>query len=434
MIKPIYFLPCIALLLLGCQQHVTPPSQQQFELAEKMDTYFTALTALDKFNGVIAFSRDGNKIYHKAFNIKSDPTHSLFVKKDNQFDIHSVSKIMAHYLLLLVEQDGDISQQDVLSKFLPDFPRGKDITIEMLLQHRSGLPREFSNFEGRLIDLDVAEMVQLIKKEPLIFEPGGGKQYSNLGYQLLYYILGNLKNTTFEQHLVQDLFVPLKMKDSGAHFHTQQKNTKNLARNHEVEEDTFIQIDNVLEDEFKQSRIYSTATDLLQLLDVFQNNTQAMGMAKDRVIQHSGGSDGVRAHVYANLQSNINFVLLSNFDGIPFEQTIKDMVSMVEGDSYEIPKALNRTSIALDKATLQQYKGTYVFADMNNLVLDFEVGDGSLIMLQEGEEPATLLAENDSTFFFDPKEAESFEFIRNDQGTHHVLMGWRGVKLKGLKK
>lgn len=432
-----YFILACTLLFSSCKQN--PPiesksTEKQTILQEQFEEYFSALTSLGKFNGVISVSQNGEAVIHKAYNLKTNPKHSLYVTEDSQFDIHSVSKLMAYYLILQLEKEGKIQQHDKLHKFLPNFPRGEEITIEMLLEHRSGLPRELSKFEGDLIDLEVAQIVDLVQQETLIFEPGEDVQYSNLGYQLLYAIIGKLTDGSFEDCLISELFMPLELNSSGAHFYTKQKNIKNLAANHELDAAAIVQVDNILEDEFKQARIYSTAEDLTRLLQVFQTNPIAHQMAKDSVIQHSGGSDGVRAQVYLDLKTNTSFVLLTNFEGIPFQKTIKDMISMIEGKPYDVPKKLNRQSIPLEDDFLKRYKGTYVFADMNNLELRVEVEDGRLILFQDGEIAGKLVAENKTTFFENPSDEESFEFIANEQGGYDVLMGWKGVKLPGVKK
>ena len=60
--------------------------------------------------------------------------------------------------------------------------------------------------------------------------------------------------------------------------------------------------------------------------------------------------------------------------------------------------------------------------------------DGNLILYQEGELIAELKAESESVFFENPKEAASFEFIETDNESYNVLMDFKGIKLKGIKK
>ena len=63
-----------------------------------------------------------------------------------------------------------------------------------------------------------------------------------------------------------------------------------------------------------------------------------------------------------------------------------------------------------------------------------KLNNKNLSVFQDNKLISNLLAENENTFFENPKEAESFEFIKIDKNSYDVLMGWKGVVLKGLKK
>ena len=425
----------ISLFFVNCKETAIKIEPSNHSVIQKnVDEYFSALTQIGKFNGVIYVSKNGEALINKAYNLNLDKKSSTYVTVESQFDIHSVSKLMTHYLILKLEHEGKINRKDLLSDFIANFPKGNEITIEMLLNHTSGLPREFVNFKRNQIDLSPAEIIEIAKHQTLIFEPGQEKQYSNIGYQILYYIIGSTANKSFEQYLTDELFLPLKMDDSGAHFYTKE-NIKNLAFNHEQEDTAIVQVENVLEGEFKQARIFSTANDLNKFLTFIQSDSITAELADENsIIQHSGGSDGIRAHVYTKVDNKISFVLLANYDGIPFQKTIQDLVKIIEEKPYVVPQELNRQSISLTNDILQKYNGEYIFADMNNLILKIELESDYLIVFQDGEKIGELAAENDSTFFENPKEPESFEFIQNDKGVYNLFMGWKGVKLKGIKK
>ena len=427
---PFYFGILCLLFLFSCNNE---PAEVH-PLQPKFDEYFKALTELEEFNGVIFVKQGNEEIIHEVYNLQNDPEHSLHVNRNSQFDIHSVSKVMLRFLLAQLEAENKIDRKAALQTYLTDFPRGDEITIEMLMDHTSGLPRDLTLFEGNKIDLSTEQIIEEIKKEPLLFEPGQGAQYSNLGYELLYFTVGQLTQQTFAQHLVDALFNPLNMENSGAHFYTTNNNLKELAANHELSDTGFVQVDNVLPDETKQARIFSTSQDLMRFLDKLREDPLSSNIAKDSVIQQSGGSDGIRAHVHIDFQSNYQFVLLTNIDAIPFEKTIKDMINILEGKPYDVPKAINRKAVAVDKTTLQQYEGIYVFADFGGKEVIAEVQGEQLAVFEQGDPPTFLAAENDSVFFEDPKAPESFEFIKNDRGTYDVLMGFRGVRLKGVRK
>ncbi len=434
------FLIILAFLCFACQSNeisktsADHSSEKSSNLSDELNQYFQALTDLGKFNGVVCLAQDNKIVLHEAYNLKEANETSLMVHKKNQFDVHSVSKLMANYLLMRMESQGIIKYNDPIIKYIQDFPNGEQISINHLINHTSGLPRDFSHFDGVLIHKSPEEIVELIKQEPLLANPGEKQQYSNLGYQLLYFIIGKIHDKSFEDYLITEFFEPLQMNDSGARYHTKSQKMHSMAMNHEMEDNGIKQIENVQNDEFSQSRIFSTAEDLQIMLSYFRANEDASTLAKDDIIQQSGGSDGVRVHVYTDVLKDIDWVMLCNFDGIPFEQTLQDVSNLLNGEPYKMPRVIKRVHTTLDKTILKRYEGKYSFPDMNKLSLEIKEVNGQLMVNQEGEEPTKLFAENEHTFFVDPDAAESFEFILNKDGKYDLQMGWRGIKLKGFRQ
>lgn len=410
-------------------------SHQTEKLNKKVDEYFTALNKIGKFNGVVFASKSDTLITNKAYNLNQDKNSTTYVTTENQFDIHSVSKLMAHYLIEKFELEGKIEKSDLIKKFIPDFPYGDKITLEMLLNHTSGLPRSLESVKEDEINLSSEQIIEYAKKQKLLFEPGTEKQYSNVAYELVYFVIQEVSNKTFAQCLTDEVFQPLGMKNSGAHFYLKENNLKKLAKNHEKDGVQIMQVDNVLPDELKTARIFSTAKDLNEFLNHIKNEPFASLLQNESsVIEKSGGSDGIRVEIYTNLEYNYNFIFLANYEEIPFQKTVEDFAKILENKPYDVPKELNRKFIKLSSDVLKRYVGTYSFADMGNLELTFKVENENLLVYQDGEQIATLNAESENTFFNDPKEPESFEFVDNEKGSFNVQMGWKGVKLKGIRK
>ncbi|MFD0964696.1 serine hydrolase domain-containing protein [Pseudofulvibacter geojedonensis] len=437
--RPILTLLLLPILLISCKNQSKKTEDnslhQTKKLEKKVDEYFSSLNKIRKFNGVVFVSKNDTIIIHKAYNLNQNKNSTTYVTKASQFDIHSVSKLMGKYLIEKFEIEGKIKKSTSIKKFFPNFPNGDKITVEMLLNHTSGLPRSLEGVQEDEINLSAEQIIEYAKKQKLLFEPGTGKQYSNVAYQLVYFVIQKISNKTFAQCLADEVFQPLDMKSSGAHFYLKENNLKQLAKNHEKEGDRIIQVDNVLPDELKTARIFSTASDLNKFLNHIKNEPYASLLQNElSVIEKSGGSDGIRVEVYTNLEYNYNFIFLANYEEVPFQKTIEDFAKILENKPYDIPKELSRKSIKLPTNVLKRYVGTYSFADMGNLELIFKVENENLVVYQDGEQIATLKAELENTFFDDPKEPESFEFIKNERGNLDVLMGWKGVKLKGIKK
>lgn len=400
-----------------------------------LDDYFTALTNLKKFNGVLLAYKNDTLLLEKAYNIYQSTDSSSYVTSTHQFDIHSVSKLMAHYLIERLKARGEISENLTVDKFYPDFPKGNLITIEMLIEHRSGLPRELLDFKGKESDLSSYEIVKLAKKQPFLFEPGEDVQYSNIGYELLYKIISKIYRKPFAQCVVDEIFVPLNMNRSGSHFFTDNNPPDNLARNHILKDSTLFEVPNILKDEFKTARFYSTVSDLNAFLIELESEPYRSAMINENgIIAKDGGSKGVRAQVYSDPERDFRFVLLANYDEMPFFKTIEDVAKILNGESVEIPKELNRQPISVENEILERYVGSYSFADFDGLILTVKIEGDNLVVFQENEKIATLRAETKTIFFEDPKASESFEFFKNDSGSYNVLMGWKGISVEGKRK
>ena len=305
----------------------------------------------------------------------------------------------------------------------------------MLLNHTSGLPRELSEFEGNEFDLTAEEIVDLIHKQEVLFEPGADKQYSNIGYEIVYDILSKTYKKPFAQCVVDEIFTPLKMTSSGAHFYTDKSAPPHLANNHTLKDTTITQVPNILEDEFKTARLYSTAFDLNTFLKELKKEPFRSALKQETdVIAKDGGSTGIRAQIYSDLANEFRFVILANYDEMPFFKTIEDMVKILKSEPFDLPKKLNRTAIVVKKEILEKYVGAYSFADFGGLILEVAIEDNDLVIFQDGEKIGALKAESETIFFEDPTKPESFEFVINESGTYDALMGWKGIEVEGKRQ
>ena len=94
--------------LISCKdQAVDQPLPLELNpIGKNMDDYFTALTNLQQFNGVVLAYKNDSLLLEKAYNINESPHSSTYVTLDHQFDIHSISKLMAYYLIVKLGMKG----------------------------------------------------------------------------------------------------------------------------------------------------------------------------------------------------------------------------------------------------------------------------------------------------------------------------------------
>ncbi len=398
---------------------------------QNLNDYFNALTKLKKFNGVVYAVKNDGTVFKKAYNIKKHNRHSLYVSQDHQFDIHSISKLIAKAIIIDMEQDGLLNRSDAISKFISGIPKGEEITIQQLMDNRSGLPRELQGVENTL-EMSPEQYINAVKTQALEFEPGTAKRYSNVGYELLYYLIGELNNTSFTAFLENNYFPSLKMKNAGGHFYTSKSNLKKWAQNHS-QDGKIRQVKNITSEDRKQSMLYANAEDLMLFLNHCKQEPYASSIANKRgVIAWTGGSEGVATHAQIDLNTGHKFVMLANFDQIPLEDILKNMEKISNGEDIELPKAINRKEIELDLMTLEKYQGTYDIVEADHMLLEFKLEKGQLVLYQNGNKLTKLYAESENVFYYDSKSDESFEFVPAEN-EYSLLMDWKGIQLKGEK-
>ena len=195
------------------------------QTAVKINEYFTEITKQEKFNGNVLVALGDKIILKKSYNI-SAKTDGLKTSIDKQFMIASVAKLFVKFAFLKLEEQGKIKLDDKLNKFVPDFPNGDKITVRHLINHSSGLPRELTDREN-LKDVTLEKIVELAKKEKLQFEPGSETLYSNIGYQMLLYILSKPAPGGYENFIKKNLLKPFAMPNT---YEYNYKTPKNFCR------------------------------------------------------------------------------------------------------------------------------------------------------------------------------------------------------------
>lgn len=424
----------ITLMCLSC---ITDAKEKKAVLDSKKttvsklaDTYFSKLTELGDFNGVVLLKKGEETVLKKAYNMSSDEDSTLYVSKHSQFDLRSIAKLFAKLSIVQLEKEGKLSTSDTLAQFLPDFPNAEKITLHHLMTNSSGLPRSFEDSQTPLIDLSPEEVVTLAAKSDLEFEPGEKELYSNVGFQLLYFIIGQVTNSSFEEFIDQRFFQPLGMMNSGSNFYKGNNRKQHYAYGHYLEDEEIVCDCSFPDDDMKMGHLFSTIEDLNKLL-LNLDPTIYKEVMHDGIISHAGGSRGKRAYVERNFKEDYSFVFLSNFDQIPFEQIIRDTRLILEGKKVEMPEAVNRKSMRLPVTTLKKYVGTYDLVDAGHIVLDIKLISDSLFVFQKGKNNGAIVPESQTVFFSDSTSKESIEFVENGNGSYDMLIDFQGVQWKG---
>lgn len=151
----------------------------------------------------------------EAFGHLSYFPQSPATKPDTIFDLASVSKVVGTTTIALkFLEDKLIALDDPLAKYFPDVPADKkDITIEQLLTHTSGIRAHYNLYEDeRFKNKETAHIP--IFELPLSYQTGTAVEYSCLGFIILGFILEKVANKTLAELFSKLVAQPLQLKDT----------------------------------------------------------------------------------------------------------------------------------------------------------------------------------------------------------------------------
>lgn len=179
--------------------------------AAAIDSAAAAHLAAGNSVGLAVAVVQGGKVVFSGGYGKANLEWNTAMTPDTVFRIASNTKTFTAASVLLLAQEGALSLDDKVSRFLPDFPRGGEVSIRQLLTHTSGITTYDDLYRDKpelTITRSTTEMIAFISRlEPLYrFEPGAAYQYSNSGYYLLGAIVEKVSGRSLEQFMSERIF------------------------------------------------------------------------------------------------------------------------------------------------------------------------------------------------------------------------------------
>lgn len=161
----------------------------------------------------VAIVRGGRIVFTRAYGKQSERARAADPRAPYQ--IASISKQFTAAAVLLLEDEGKLSLDDTVARYVPGVTGGDRITIRQLLSHTSGLrdywPQDYS-FRAMTTPTTPQGIVDRWAKAPLDFEPGAQWQYSNTGYVVAGMIVEKVAGQPLLAFLQQRIFKPLAIR------------------------------------------------------------------------------------------------------------------------------------------------------------------------------------------------------------------------------
>jgi len=189
-------------------------TQLSAELQSKIDKVATdALARTGVPSASVAIVKDGKIVVTKAYGTARLETNTPATPA-MRYSIGSISKQFTGAAILLLQEQGKLSLDDKVGKYVPGLTRANEVTIRQLLSHTSGYqdywPQDYV-MPGMLKPTTAQAIMDRWAKIPLDFEPGTKWQYSNTNYVIAGVIIEKASGMPMWQFLQERIFKPLGM-------------------------------------------------------------------------------------------------------------------------------------------------------------------------------------------------------------------------------
>jgi CubicO group peptidase (beta-lactamase class C family) len=206
------------------------PEEFTKDVAQKLDSVFTRFNKRYDFHGSVIIAKKGKVLFKNNYGY-ADFKKKTLIDENSVFQLASVSKQFTAASILILQEKGQLSVDDKVTKFYPEFPY-TDVTIRHLLNHTSGLPKYFWLAEHKWnkdYPPSNQEMMEMISTHNVerFFSPGASFDYSNTGYMVLASIVEKVSGTEFGDFVATNIFEPLDMKNTFVYRYEQDSMTEN---------------------------------------------------------------------------------------------------------------------------------------------------------------------------------------------------------------
>jgi CubicO group peptidase (beta-lactamase class C family) len=401
-------------------------------MAHAVDQLFAQWAGPDSPGASIAIIQNGKIIYSQGYGA-ANLEYGVPNSPATVFPLASVSKQFTAFAIYLLVQDGKLSLDDDVRKYLPklhDF--GKVITIRQLLHHTSGV-RDHWNLlilagwrpEDQITDDDVARL--LFQQTELNFAPGDRFLYSSSGYTLLAMVVKQVSGKTLPEFAKERIFDPLGM----AHTHFQDDYgivVKDRAYSYARQPDGKYQYVALS----SSSSLFSTVGDLARwdenfytgevggpaLLAQMQekgklNNGNEIDYASGleigkycglRTVEHAGGDAAYRTNILRFPDQRFSVVVLANAGDVNATALSFKIADIYLEDRLQPtpdkPSLGDKPEVTIDPKVLDAYVGDYELQDelRPGFIVSFSKDKDHLVARATGQSSLPMYAVSNTAF------------------------------------
>jgi CubicO group peptidase (beta-lactamase class C family) len=194
-------------------------SKSPTDLEARIDGLFANIVGGRSPGFAVLVSENGRVIVQKGYGFADVDTRRR-ISPETKFRIGSITKQFTSVAILKLQEQGRLSLDDHLSKFIPDYPRGEEVSLYHLLTHTSGL-RDYTTktdfLENVTRPTTTQALIESFKQDGYDSAPGDRYRYNNSGYVLLGYVIERASGMTYGAYLRRTFFDTLEMRNTGVY-------------------------------------------------------------------------------------------------------------------------------------------------------------------------------------------------------------------------
>ncbi|MEO6820904.1 MAG: serine hydrolase domain-containing protein [Ginsengibacter sp.] len=388
---------------------------------KKIDALFAKWDTSSSPGCTVGIVMNDKLVYSKGFGL-ANLEYAIPNTPQTIFHMASVSKQFTAYSIILLAEQGKLSLDDDIHKFLSWFPDLKvKITIRNLLNHTSGIRDQWQllAIAGTRLD-DVITQEQIVKllgrQQALNFKPGEQFSYSNSGFTMLAEIVKKVSGKSLRNFTDSAIFKPLGM--TSTHFHDDYTEIeKNRAYSYDRIDSTHFSNSILNYSNAGATSLFTNVTDMSKwIMNVYapkagnqitidqltinamltngEKLNYAQGIETDtyrgwKQFSHGGSDAGYRTYVSVFPDLKMGFMVFSNLADIRTSSKVYDMADLFINDTTEKITALKKpardsmAAILKDTSAMKKFLGSYVSEE--GIIFNFELKGSNLYYNLQGE-------------------------------------------------
>jgi CubicO group peptidase (beta-lactamase class C family) len=347
--------------------------------SSKLDSLLNILAEKNKAMGSLTISQKGTVLYSRAIGYSViSGMEKISATEKTKYRIGSITKMFTATMIFQLIEEGKLNLTTTLDNYFPELPNANKITIGNLLNHRSGI-HEFTDdpdYETWMaLPKTQDEILALIFKHNVDFQPNEKAAYSNSNYVILGYILEKVSKKSYLKNLNERITSKIDLSNTYVGSKINKNNNESFSYrfdgNWEQANETDISIPG------GAGCIVSTPTDLIRFIEalfsfkiVSKNSlthmktiTDSYGMGMRQIpfytkkaYGHNGRIDGFVSNLAYFPDDSLAISFCSNGEIFPVNEILIGVLSIYFNQEYSIPTF---KTISLKTEDLDKYLGDY---------------------------------------------------------------------------